>query len=135
MADRNDGVPIDGGWSSPRLGFGLASAKALTVFVLDMHIADLTSFLLFGFGIFLSGLAFWKGYTYDDKYPEHGRLHRFLLSAREKEAQKISALRGEVTGVIHQYRGELNSALNEPGQLQTRATTKLAALCRAKKCC
>jgi hypothetical protein len=112
--------------------FGLASTKALQIFILDMHISDLTSFLLFGFGLFLSGLAFWKGYTYDDEYPDHGRLHRFLLAAKEKETQRSSALRDEVASIIHQYRGELSSALNEPGQLQTRATNKLAALAVAQ---
>jgi hypothetical protein len=98
-----------------RQAFATAASEARKVFILDMRIADLSSFVLFGLGILLSGFAFYKGYTLDDKYPGHGKLDRKVRALRKKEIELQELLRQKVKDVLHGRRADVQVALNEPG--------------------
>ena len=63
--------------------FKEAVFDAFGVFALHFPTADFNSLILFFIGFLCSALAFWKGYTVDDKYPGHGELDR-LHKASEK---------------------------------------------------
>jgi hypothetical protein len=56
--------------------FKVAVTDAFSVFALHFPTIDLMSFILFFIGIGCSVIAFWKGYTFDDKYPGHGESDR-----------------------------------------------------------
>ena len=62
--------------SALRVAFTKATDSAGRVFTFQMHFGDLLSFILFGIGILLSSFAFYKGYTFDDRYPGYGKRDR-----------------------------------------------------------
>jgi len=66
------------------VAFRTAVADAFRVFLLEFPDIDVLSFVLFFIGIICSCLAFWKGYTYDDKHPGYGDMDR-----RHKTAAKL----------------------------------------------
>lgn len=119
LVDPNDPIQL-------RQAFTQAGIEAKRVFILDMRIADLMSFILFGTGIILSGLAFWKGYTFDDRYPGHGKKDRAVKAARLAEMDKQDILRQKVRDFFHQRRAEFQAAIHEPAQLMSRASTCFA---------
>jgi hypothetical protein len=108
-----------------RQGFKIALNEARRIFILDMHIADLSSFVLFGLGIVLSGLAFYKGYTLDDRYPGHGKLDRAVNAAREVEIHQQEALRSRIKDMLHRSRAEVQSVIHEPAQLVSLAGRRI----------
>lgn len=115
-----------------RQAFGAAALEAKRIFALNMQIADLMSFVLFGIGLLLSGLAFWKGYTFDDRYPGHGKKDRAVKTARRIELEKQDLLRQKLKDFLHRRRGEVHAALNEPTQLIGRAASQYASLSGAQ---
>ena len=56
--------------------FKTAVADAFSVFLLKFPDIDVMSFVLFFVGVICSCLAFWKGYTHDDKHPGYGEMDR-----------------------------------------------------------
>lgn len=53
---------------------------------------DIKSFSLFIVGVTFSGLAAWKGFSWDDRYPFYGRIHRVWVKAKQdiiKERNRI----------------------------------------------
>lgn len=66
------------------VAFKTAVGDAFRVFILEFPDIDVMSFVLFFVGVLCSCLAFWKGYTQDDKYPGYGAMDR-----RHKAAEKI----------------------------------------------
>lgn len=111
-----------------RKGFALAAANAGRVFVFDMHIADLSSFVLFALGIVLSGLAFYKGYTLDDKYPGHGKLDRLVKGHQTVEAELQELLRQRIKDSLHHRRADVQAALNDPALIVGLATRRIGDL-------
>ena len=114
--------------------FTTALGAAGQIFLLHMPATDLQSFVLFFFGILCSAFAFYKGYTFDDKYPDHGKLDRLhrqadaqfegaCLIAKEKLRIEIDRRRDAVsnaklqlsqaTATLTQVRGRLSNAFNE----------------------
>ena len=86
------------------------------------------SFILFGIGILLSFVAFYKGYTFDDRYPGHGRLDRALKLALGNEASRQDALQQKLRDYLHNQRTALLAAQQEPTQLINAAARKSADL-------
>lgn len=125
LSDPTDAIQL-------REGFARAMSEAKRVYWLEMNIADLTSFVLFGIGLILSGIAFWKGYTIDDRFPGYGRLDRKRKAARIVEIDRQNILRQKIKDYLVGCRGHINAALNEPGQLIQRATSQTAELSGAK---
>lgn len=82
--------------------FQNASSAALKVFALELPAKDFLGFILFFVGLVLSAIAFYKGYSVDDKYPGHGRLDRLYKKA-DSEFEGLSLivkekLRTEIEG-------------------------------------
>ena len=70
----------------------VAVTDALGIFLLQLPAVDFMSFMLFFVGFGCSILAFWKGYTFDDKYPGYGvydRLHKHTENAFVEAKQRI----------------------------------------------
>lgn len=63
-----------------------AVIDAFSVFQLNFPAIDFMSFTLFFVGFGCSVIAFWKGYTFDDRHPGHGDIDR-----RHKAAEKAFA--------------------------------------------
>jgi hypothetical protein len=72
--------------------FKAAVADAFGVFALHLPTIDIMSFILFFIGLGCSVIGFWKGYTFDDKYPGHGesdRLHKAIDKKFVEEKDNI----------------------------------------------
>lgn len=63
-----------------------AVVDAFSIFQLNFPTIDFMSFTLFFVGFGCSVIAFWKGYTFDDRYPGHGDMDR-----RHKATEKTFA--------------------------------------------
>ncbi|AKU11323.1 transmembrane protein [Azoarcus sp. CIB] len=111
-----------------REAFTRASGEAIKIYVFDMQIADISSFVLFGFGLLLSIVAFWKGYTLDDKHPGYGAKDRSLKERRTLELEKQAELRVKIRDFLQRQRTEVQAAVHEPTQLVTRISTRSAEL-------
>jgi hypothetical protein len=56
--------------------FKAAVTDAFGIFALHFPTIDIMSFILFFIGLGCSVIGFWKGYTFDDKFPGHGESDR-----------------------------------------------------------
>lgn len=115
-----------------RQAFILAAGEAKRIFVFDMQVADLTSFILLGLGVLLSLLAFYKGYTFDDRFPGHGAKDRIMVAARRAELEKQDLLRQKIKDFLQHRRGEVQAAIHEPAQLINRVSSRLSDLQNAQ---
>lgn len=115
-----------------REAFTLAAGEAKRIFVFDMQVADLTSFILLGLGVLLSLLAFYKGYTFDDKFPGHGFKDRTMVAAQRAELMKQDLLRQKIKDFLQHRRAEVQAAIHEPAQLINRVSSRLAELQNAQ---
>ena len=115
-----------------RRAFAASMAEARKIFYLDMLIADMMSFVLLGIGLLLSLLAFYKGYTFDDRYPGHGAKDRAMRMAQRVELDRQDTLRQKVKNFLHHRRGEVQAAVHEPAQLINRAASRTAELQQAQ---
>ena len=106
--------------------------EAVAIFRLDMQVKDQMSFVLLILGIILSIVAFWKGYTLDDKYPDYGRKdrkHRKLL-ADEHRLQELT--RQKVKELLHQRKAIVHAAIQEPSTQAGMIAKRIADLQHAK---
>lgn len=115
-----------------RQAFTAAAGEAKKIFLFDMQVADLTSFILLGLGVLLSLLAFYKGYTLDDRFPGHGRLDRLMVAAQRNELEKQDLLRQKVKDFLQHRRAEVQASIHEPAQLISRVSSRLADLQNAQ---
>lgn len=77
-----------------------AVVDAFGVFQLNFPAIDFYSFTLFFVGFGCSALAFWKGYTFDDKYPGYGDIDRAHKASEKAFKQaKNSAFEDAMAGV------------------------------------
>jgi len=118
-----------------RTAFTAASEKAAQVFLIRMDFGDLMSFILFGIGLLLSLFAFYKGYTLDDPYPDHGRLDRAVKAAKEIEINEQTKLRERIKNIFHTKRAYVQGLINEPAQIVSLAGARRAALQHASSSC
>lgn len=115
-----------------RQGFALAAAEAKKIFYLGMSFSDMTSFVLFGLGIVLSLFAFYKGYTFDDKYPGHGPLDRKRKAALAVEIAQQEILRQKVKDFLHHRKADVQATLHDPAQIINLASRRASDLQIAK---
>lgn len=111
-----------------RRAFREAAGQAGHVFVFGMQFGDLMSFILFGVGLLLSCLAFYKGYTFDDRYPGHGAKDKKAKTARDAELALRESARQKVKGLLQRRRSELLSLTREPEDLMSAAGQRAAAV-------
>ncbi len=112
----NSGLP-DATSSMLVEAFKTAFMDAFGVFILKFPEIDVESFILFFVGLLCSILAFWKGYTHDDKYPGYGRLDRLyksaenqFLEAKNKAFEDAMAKVGEVENDVEELKKSLIAA-------------------------
>ncbi|WLI90402.1 hypothetical protein Q4S45_04575 [Massilia sp. R2A-15] len=125
ILDPSDGIQM-------RHGFAIAAAEAKKIFYLGMGFSDLTSFVLFGLGLVLSFLAFYKGYTLDDKFPGYGALDRTRKEALKSEAVQQEMLRQKIKEYLHHRKAETQAILHEPAQIINLASRRISDLQIAK---
>ena len=105
--------------------FKTAVADAFRVFIFEFPDVDVMSFILFFVGVLCSIIAFWKGYTHDDKHPHYGKIDRIHKAAEKKfsEAKKRAfdiavATVHNVSEQIESSRDALISAQRNTGALK-----------------
>jgi len=94
--------------------FKHAWPEAMLIFRGAPQFQDLSSFILFGLGMVLSVLAFYKGYTLDDRYPGYGGKDRRHKQALEAEHAEQDRVRRKLKELLHKRRTAIQSALSEP---------------------
>jgi hypothetical protein len=94
--------------------FQKAWPEALLIFRAEPHFQDHWSFILFGLGLLLSVIAFWKGYTFDDKYPGYGPKDREYKKALAVEHERQELVRQKVKEMLHHKKAALQAAIHEP---------------------
>lgn len=114
--------------SALREAFTRATEEAGKVFWLGTSLGDLMSFILFAIGILLSGFAFYKGYSVDDRFPGHGKKDRVVRAAQAIEHEKQEMVRQRVKGILHARRHELQALIHEPAQLVSAAGSRIAEI-------
>ena len=97
-----------------REAFLRAWPEATAIFRLDMEIKDQMSFVLLILGVILSLIAFWKGYTTDDKYPGHGQKDRKYRKLLSEELRMQELARQKVKELLHQQKARVHAAIQEP---------------------
>jgi hypothetical protein len=111
-----------------RRAFRSAAKEAGQVFWLGMEFGDLLSFILFGTGLLLSVYAFYKGYTFDDKYPGHGPKDRAVKKAQRAEIAAQEAARQRMKEFLQRRRQDYHSVSREPSLVMNAAGERAAAL-------
>lgn len=94
--------------------FMRAWPQAVALFKVQMEWRDQTSFILFIFGILLSIMAFWKGYTLDDKFPDYGRKDRKFKELASEEARLHNEAHKKVKALLHNRKAAVTAAIQEP---------------------
>jgi hypothetical protein len=88
-----------------------ATQRALTKFISSpIGLASIESWLLVAMGVFISVLAFWKGYRLDDPYPDYGRVWRQHEEAREHYAAEFSQAQENLAVMRDEAADELEAA-------------------------
>lgn len=121
LADPTDAAQV-------RRAFRIAAEQAGRVFMLNMQFGDLMSFVLFGIGLLLSCFAFYKGYTFDDRFPGHGAKDRAARDARKSEQERQEVARQKIKDFLQRRRRELQALSREPADLMSAATKRAAGV-------
>jgi len=106
------------------------------VFSLQMPFHDFLSLILFLIGCLLSLFAFYKGYTIDDPYPEHGDYDRRHRAAEKAYEAEVAQVRQECGKVLTEHRGGLMSAqqsLSSEGARITQLHAQIEAAVRTRQ--
>jgi hypothetical protein len=114
-----------------RGAFRRAVEQAGQVFVFNMDFGDLMSFILFGVGVILSCIAFYKGYTFDDRYPGHGKKDRAVKAAKAAEMDSQSKLREQLKQFLQVRRRDVQALTREPTEIISVAGRQAAQLQQA----
>lgn len=116
-----------------RYAFSAASQSAAQIFMFKHAFSDLLSFVLFGIGLILSAIAFWKGYGYDDKHPGYGALDRKLKEAERAEAEAQKNFRLEIQSHLDSIQANLKELLHQPTRLIGELAMKSSDLSHARQ--
>jgi hypothetical protein len=111
-----------------RQAFRTAAGQAGQVFTFGMDFGDLMSFILFGIGILLSCFAFYKGYTFDDRFPGYGAKDRLLKAAKRVELAAQEVVRQKLKEFLQHRRREIQAISREPMELMKAAGERAAEL-------
>lgn len=106
--------------------------QALAIFRADMQLKDQASFILFGFGLILSTVAFLKGYGIDDKHPGYGAKDRRFKRLLNDEQRLQETARRKVRDLLHARKASVQAALNEPNNQIGMLARKFADLQHAR---
>lgn len=112
--------------------FRRAWPEALAIFKLDMEFKDQVSFILFGFGMILSVVAFLKGYGIDDRHPGYGAKDRRFKELLNVEHELQETARRKVRELLHTRKASVQAALNEPNNQVGMLTRRVADLQHAR---
>lgn len=115
-----------------RKSFALASSEAIKIFYFGLHIQDLMSFILMGVGLLLSILAFYKGYTLDDKYPGHGKKDKLLNEIKQYELLLHEQVRKKIKDFLINKINAVQMIIHAPVNLTSLVTKHISEIERAK---
>lgn len=93
---------------------------------------DIKSFALFIVGLIFSGLAGWKGYTWDDPYPLYGRIHRAREQAREELNNAQNDIRNRCIKLVRTVVDELDASVRG-ARASVEKTASLEDLCSSER--
>ncbi|MBM3496050.1 MAG: hypothetical protein FJX72_17275 [Armatimonadetes bacterium] len=115
-----------------------AVVDAFSVFQLNFPAIDFMSFTLFFVGFGCSVIAFWKGYTFDDRHPGHGDMDRRHKAAEKAFADaRAVAFEDAHAGVrqmadeVQRLRDSIVSEQRAAAALKAQAQSAHATLCAA----
>ena len=91
-----------------------AFTQSLGIFYGQYSFDDLMSYILFGVGIFLMCLAFYKGYTIFSMYPGYWVVAEKLTLAEEAEKQHAQQLKDKVSRLYGEKIQDLKEAMDLP---------------------
>lgn len=112
--------------------FGKAWPLALSIFTLRFHFIDIFSFLLFWMTLLLSGFAFYKGYTSDDKHPGYSLKARALKDAVAAQNETEERIRATTKHMLDSARAIAESLIQEFARLLASLSGKEASLHQAR---
>jgi hypothetical protein len=113
--------------------FKRAWPEALLIFKFKPKFQDHWSFILFGVGLILSFWAFQKGYTFDDKYPDHGRLDRAYKEAAEREQQEQQLAQMKLRELLHHRKAAVQDAIQQSSAQVSMLARRAAELNHARQ--
>jgi hypothetical protein len=113
--------------------FKRAWPEALLIFKLKPKFQDHWSFILFGVGLILSAWAFQKGYTFDDKYPDHGALDRAYKASAERELQEQQLAQQKIRELLHLRKTAVQAAIQEASTQTSMLARRMADLNHARQ--
>jgi len=87
--------------------FKTAVADAFRVFIFEFPDVDVMSFILFFIGFMCSIVAFWKGYTHDDKHPHYGKMDRIHKDAESQFKEAKSKAFDIAIETVHKISDEI----------------------------
>ncbi len=90
--------------------FKTAVADAFRVFVFEFPDVDVMSFILFFVGVLCSIIAFWKGYTHDDKHPHYGKMDRIHKAAEAHFSDAKKRAFDIAVAAVHKISDEIESS-------------------------
>ncbi|MEM5330368.1 hypothetical protein VSR34_27730 [Paraburkholderia sp. JHI2823] len=100
--------------------FKRAMSVAGYVFIGHLPSSDFMSFILFFIGLVLSLIAFYKGYTSDDRYPGYSKRDRLFTEATKRYDGAMEVVRLKVSGEIQRRLTGMAAAKTQLLQLKAR---------------
>lgn len=93
--------------------FKLAVVDAFGVFQFNFPAIDFMSLILFFVGIGCSVIAFWKGYTFDDKHPGYGAMDRTHKAAETAFSQAKDRTFNQAEAAVRKLADEVENLRNQ----------------------
>jgi hypothetical protein len=93
--------------------FKLAVVDAFGVFQFNFPAIDFMSLILFFVGIGCSVIAFWKGYTFDDKHPGYGAMDRTHKDAETAFSQSKERTFKQAEAAVRKLADEVENLRNQ----------------------
>ena len=93
--------------------FKNAVVNAFEVFQFNFPSIDFMSLILFFVGMSCSVIAFWKGYTYDDKHPGYGDMDRTHKAVENAFTQAKDRTFKEAEAAVRQLANEVENLRNQ----------------------
>ncbi len=97
-----------------RHAFSAAVPLAFGIFKLHWIFSDFLSMVLFVAGLITSGIAFYKGYKADDRFPGYGDLDRAYQAARNEEERLQAVVRQIAKDMVIKLRARVQAIILEP---------------------
>ncbi len=118
--------------------FKYAVTDAFGVFQLNFPSIDFMSLILFFVGIGCSVIAFWKGYTVDDKHPGYGDMDRthkaaenFFTQAKDRTFKEAEAAVRKLADEVENLRNQIVTEQRNVSALKAKAQGSQSSLVNA----